>query len=291
MKPRCLRAIASRALLRPAAGVVLILICALAVLARGEGQNPFGLPLAAEEAENFLRTARVIGRQPLSSGVTHPERFTLTDGTRTADAVWKTVDEHELGMKRMQNGSWQFDFRDSWKSEVAAYELGKLLHLGLVPPTVEREVDGRTGSLQIWVEGVMTEKERQEHGLKPEGPGQIRRWSEQIHGVRLFHQLTYNADFQNIANILVDPDFGIYLIDSSRAFRIQKNLLAPDDLVRFSRTTLGHLRTLDRPLVEKRLGRWLDGMQIDGLLERRARVLTLVRVRLVERGPGKVLFY
>jgi hypothetical protein len=275
----------------PGAALLLGASLALPSPVRGEDERLFGLPLEGAQAEAFLRTARVVGRVPVGEGVTDPERLTLTDGTRTLDAVWKTIDEHTPGMKRMESGGWQFDFRDSWKNEVAAYELDKLLGLELVPPTVEREVAGRTGSLQIWVEGVMTEHDRRERGLEPKGPRDIIRWGNRIHCVRLLHQLTYNADFQNIKNILVDPEFRVYVVDSSRAFRIQEDLLAPDDLQRFSRTTLERLEVLDRAGLEERMGRWLGEMQIEGLLARRDRILALATQRVEERGAGEALFY
>jgi len=250
--------------------------------------EPFGLPLEGEAAEAFLRTAKVIDRKDIGTGVTRPQRLTLTDGTRTLRAVWKTIDERKMGLARMEAGGYEFDFRDSWKNEVAAYELSKMLGLDFVPPTVEREVDGRHGSLQLWVAQALTEKERQKRGLKPDHAA---RWMQQIYCVRLFHQLTYNTDFQNVENVLVDPAFRVYLIDSSRAFRIQKELLAPDDLQCFSRRVLEELAALDGAGLEQHLGRWLDGLQIDGLLARRDLIEALVKVRLAANGPGQVLFY
>jgi hypothetical protein len=246
-----------------------------------------GLALRGEEAERFLRTARVVAREPVPVGVTRPERLTLSDGARTLRASWKTIDERKLGLARIGEGRHEFDFRDSWKSEVAAYELDKLLGLGLVPPTVEREITGHRGALQLWVEGVMTEKDRQKQGIAPE---QVPSWNNQMHCVRLFHQLTYNTDFQNIANILVDPTHRIYLIDSSRAFRVQKDLLAEDDLVCFSRRALERLEGLDEETLNERLGRWLDRLQIEGLLARRDQILVLVQRRVEKKGPGPVLF-
>jgi len=250
--------------------------------------NLVGLALEGDAACEFLRTARVIDRKVLGTGVTRPERLTLTDGVRTLRGVWKTVDEHERGLMRMESGGYEVDFRDSWKHEVAAYELSRLLGLDLVPPTVEREFAGHHGSLQMWVEKAMTEKERQKEGLKPD---HAPRWAQQIHCVRLFHQLTYNTDFRNVENVLVDPTFRVYLIDSSRAFRIQKDLLAPDDLQCFSRRVLDRLRQLDRPTLEDHLGRWLDGPQIEALLARRDRILVVVEQRVADLGQGKVLFY
>lgn len=263
------------------------LALALAGPLAGREQRVSGLPLQGREAEEFLRVATVTAREPIGEGITRPERVTLTDGARNFRAIWKTIDVHKPGQQRMERG-WEFDFRDSWKSEVAAYELDKLLGLGLVPPTVERRLESRTGSLQLWVEQAMTEKGRKDRKLEPP---HLPRWNNQLHNVRLFHELTYNTDFRNIQNVIADPTFRVYAIDNSRGFRIQTELMEPDDLQCFSRTVLEKLKALDLPLLEEKLGPWVNRMQLDGLLARRDLILAIVAKRIEKKGEGAVLFY
>ena len=263
---------------------------ALASLASAQNGTTYGLPLHGVEAEEFLRNAEVIDREDIPDGITHPQRLTLRLGERTLRASFKTIHEHQPGMWRDEGGGYQFDFRDSWKHEVAAYELDKILGLGLVPPTVERRIDGRRGSVQLWVEGVMSEHERHEQKLKPKSPMAQVRLFNQLHCARLFRQLIYDTDFRNLNNTVVDPDFNVYVIDASRGFRIQQELLAPDDLECFSRAALERLKKLDRAVIEETMGDLLIDMQVEGLLARRDKILTLVKVRLIEKGPGKVLF-
>jgi len=268
-----------------AGGAVLAL-----VLARPLGaaeQEPSGLPFEGTEAEEFLRTARVVSREPVGEGITRPDRVTLTDGERTARALWKTIDVHKPGQQRMATG-WDFDFRDSWKNEVAAYELDKLLGLGLVPPTVGRSIDGRPGSLQLWIEKAMTEDGRIRRKLQPP---HLPRWNNQLHNVRLLHQLIHNTDFRNIRNVLADAKFRVYAVDNSRGFRVQKELMAPEDLQCFSRTVLEKLRALDLPLVEEKLGPWVSRMQLEGLFARRDLILALADQRVKEKDESTVLFY
>jgi hypothetical protein len=245
-----------------------------------------GLPLEGVPAEEFLRAARVVDRARIGGSVTRPERLTLTDGTRTHRAIWKTIDEHRMGLRQLEGGV-EFDFRDSWRHEVAAWELDKLLSLGLVPPTVERKIDGKEGALQLWVEGAISEEERRKGGL---AAPDVEAWNAQMHRVRLLHQLTRNTDYRNPQNVLVDPAFRVHAVDSSRAFRIQKDLLEPKDLFRFSRSTLERLTTLDRATADASLGRWLDKSQIEGLLGRRDRILALARKLVAEKGEAAVLY-
>jgi hypothetical protein len=245
-----------------------------------------GLALEGAEAEAYLRTANVVDRKPLGVGVTHSHKLTLSDGTRTLHAAFKTINER-VPTARMDLGGVEIDFRDSYRHEVAAYELDKLLGIGLVPPTVEREIDGRTGAVQLWVEAAQTEETRKKKGPEPTN---IARWNWQMYKARLLRQLTYDTDFRNIRNLLVDSTFRLYAIDFSRAFRIQRDLLAPDDLECFSRSVLEGLKGLDQPLLQERLGRWLDKVQVDALLARRDRILALAQKRVAERGEGRVLY-
>lgn len=270
----------SRVVLRP--------IALLAVLAVPAGaQEPFGLLLQGEAAESFLKTAKVVKKKRLGIGITNPYQLTLDDGTRTLKAVWKTIDEQPSGVKQFVDGKFEANFRDSYMFEIAVYELDKLLGLGLVPPTVEREINNQKGSVGLWVEGSLTEWERRKQNLKPPD---VERWNQQMFTVRLLHQLTYNTDSTNIRNVLVDPEFRIYAIDFSRAFRLHDALPAEADLARFSRAVLASLRRLDRALLEQKLDRWLTRWEMEGLLKRRDRILALAERRVAEQGEDAVLY-
>jgi hypothetical protein len=259
---------------------------AVAASLAAEEEKASGLPFEGAEAEEFLRTARLVASEPVGEGITRPDRVTLADDRRTARALWKTIDVHKAGQQRMAAG-YEIDFRDSWKNEVAAYELDKMLGLGLVPPTVERTLDNRRGSLQLWVEKAMTEDDRKKRKLEPP---HLPRWNNQLHNVRLLHQLTYNTDFRNVRNVLADAKFRVYAVDNSRAFRVQKDLLVPDDLQCFSRTVVEKMKALDLPTLEEKLGKWVSTMQLEGLLARRDAVLAIVEKRCKAKGEGAVLF-
>jgi len=245
----------------------------------------YGLPLEGEEAEAFLRRARVVSRTPIGEGITASDRLTLEDAGRTLRAAWKTIDVFQPGITRFQDGTVEVDFRDSWRFEVAAYELDKLLGTGLVPPVVDRTIDGRRGSLQMWVEGALTDAERGRRGLRDPDANH---WNRQIYDCRLLHQLTYNTDFRNVKNVLVDPSFRVYVIDFSRAFRSLPYLLAEDDLERVSRPVFERLERLDAAAVESRVSPWIRGRQVSTLLKRRDRIVAHIRRLVAERGEAAV---
>lgn len=49
-------------------------------------------------------------------------------------------------------------FWESYKSEMAAYELDKVLDLRMIPPSVESRVDGTLGAAVMWVSPVRSFK-------------------------------------------------------------------------------------------------------------------------------------
>ncbi len=256
-------------------------------LAAQQTDEPFGLPLSGEAAEAFLRSAQVVSKKALSVGITHSDQYTLSDGTRTARALWKTIDESKPGVTHFEGGGFVVDFADSWKHEVASYELDKLVGTGLVPPTVERTFDRTTGSLQLWVEKAMTEADRKQKQI---APPDIEAWNKQMYGVRLLHQLSFNTDARNIRNVLSDPTFRVYAVDFSRAFATYNDLRAEKELLRFSRQYLERLRALDRPTLDAKLGRWLNGRQIASMLKRRDKILALVDKLVAQNGEGAILY-
>lgn len=242
----------------------------------------------AAEIEAFLRSAAVTGRELLGSGVTNSHRLTLEAGGVVRHAVWKTIDEYSPVRRFDDGGLPELGFRDTYRNEIAAWELDKLLELGLVPPTVERRIKGQRGSLQLYVENAMTESERLERRLASPDP---ERFNRQMHTLRLWHRLIGDRDFQNVGNVLFDRDtFRLWSIDHSRAFQVDRDLIAPADLQRFSRGLLEKLRRLDAEELRASLGRWLSKRQLEALLARRDRILEIAARRVAENGEAATLF-
>lgn len=261
-------------------GAPLLLWLALVPAAGGATPDTDAATLA------LLRTGQVIDNETVGTGVTHPQRLTLTDGERTIRALWKTVDEYAPIKDFHDGGPKVIGFRDSWKHEVAAYELDRLLGLGLVPPTVGRRVGGTPGAAQLWIEGAMTETERQRREL---AAPDTEAWNRQIYTVRLFRQLTHDTDFNNTGNLLIGDGFRVWAIDHSRAFKTRKQLLAPEDLDRFPADALASLRRLRRTQLDAALEPWLTRKQRDALMARRDLIVQRADRLIAERGEAAVL--
>jgi hypothetical protein len=154
-----------------------------------------------EEIERFLREAKITERKKIGEGVTNPEKVTLELDGVVRNAIFKKVDKDH----------------DSWRNEVAAYELDKIIGLGMVPPTVPRSIKGRKGCLQLWVTGVTMSKWE---GTFPDEDA----WREQVSIMWLWDDLIANID-RHLNNAMISPEHRLMLIDNSKTFRYQKTLL------------------------------------------------------------------
>jgi len=246
------------------------------------------LALEGAAAEVFLLEAKVTDLEGFGSkGITKPRKATLTDAGRTLYAVFKDIDDYEPKSKT-PDGRVFFSLSDSYKHEVASYELSKLLGLDIVPPTVGRNIDGKNGSLQLWVDGSMREWERK--NVKKLIPPDMDRWNNQIATIKLYLQLIWDTDFNNISNLLVDESWKLWKIDASRAFYVDKKLRREDSLNRFSRKVLAALEILDREALDTTLERWLSARQIEALWQRRTRILELAAENVAKFGEESVLY-
>jgi hypothetical protein len=244
-------------------------------------------PTADRETENFLRTAQVVEIRPLRRGVTLSHLVTLSNGERTAKAVRKTIDEY-MPVKHFGDGGFpELGFRDSYKSEIAAYRLDRLIELNQVPPTVARKIRGKDGSLQLWIDDCMTEGERRRKDITPPD---VKHFNQQLRRVKVFFQLIQDVDYLNMSNLLIDPKFELYKIDSSRAFRTQATILDPEKPDLYSRSLLDRLRRLDPKILKQETGEWLSKRQRSALLERRDLILERVDQLIDERGEENVLY-
>ncbi len=120
------------------------------------------------------------------------------------------------------------NFVDSYKYNIAAYELAEMLGLDdMLPVYVERSWQGNPGSLSWWLPVKMDEEERIKQKITPPDPDA---WNNQMYKIRVFDQLVYDND-PNLTNVLIGADFKIWRVDFSRAFRLYKDLRNPKDLV------------------------------------------------------------
>jgi hypothetical protein len=232
------------------------------------------------DEERFLRHARIVSVQPIGEGITGASRVVLQDGPKTARAAFKTIDTRLESPYRF--GAEAVDtYRDSYRHELAAYALDKLLGFRLVPPVVERKIEGRKGSLQVWVERTLT------RFAPASPPADARRANEAVHAMRLFDYLIFNPD-RHPRNVVFDPTWRPVAIDHSLAFPAFVRPYRP--LYRFPRGPVERLRHLDARALDQALRPHLGKDQRAGLRTRRRRALEQVDAAIAAQGDEATLF-
>jgi hypothetical protein len=250
--------------------------------------DPTGAPLPIQtqpEILEYLRTAEVVDRSPIGRGVAGTERLVLDrDGVRLR-AAFRTVDESYRGPFQGMPTSVR-RIRDAATSECAAYELSQALGFGRVPPTVCRKVGDKDGSVQIWLEGAMTQDDFLE---KSSDPPDVEEWNLQKYNIYVFDQLIANTD-RNQGNILVGREGTLWCIDHTRAFAQTSRLLDADRVTRCSRDLWLALEGLDEKAVEKRVEPFLKKGEIKALFKRREELVEHIEKLIAEQGEEAVLF-
>ena len=203
--------------------------------------------LGDAEREAFLLEAEIVEDRPAPRGVTLPRRVTLRRGEYEHDAAVQTHEEYRSQLKT--GSGLEIDFRDTWRNNVAAYRLDRLLGLGFVPVTVAREYKRQPAAWTWWVDDLlMSDRERYEQKTPPANP---LGWICQKDVVRVFDQLIYNFD-RTLENLLIDEHWQLWMIDHTRAFKVFGDLKNEKDLpARCEKHALDALRGLDRPTLEK----------------------------------------
>ena len=222
------------------------------------------------EFEDYLRTAKLDRAEEVPIGVTKPRRWFFAPGGPIRSAAWKQLTPGP------RKGYWE-----SYKAEIAAYELDKLLGMSMVPPTVERRIDRELGALQQWVEPVSGwHIDKPAQGPEPE-------WTRRVSRMKLFDQLTANID-RNEGNLLYDGDWHLILIDHSRCFTDQKDLNGVTQPGRVDKWLWDKIDALTLEQLQGALGPWLRKKEIEAVLARRDRMRAAIAKMVAERGEAAV---
>ncbi len=225
-----------------------------------------------DEFEEFLEKAEVVGMEDIGIGVTAPEWCYLAPGGPFEAFAWKPI----------QPGIYRGYF-ESYKAEIAAYELDKLLGLDMVPVKVERRIQGDLGAAIMRVENIQSFKDL---GGVPRPPNShIGKWNLQLIRAKMFQNLIYDRD-PNEGNWLVDSDWNLILIDHSRAFTTDKTM--QNQLTYVDINLWEKMQQLDEATLTATLGEWLSGSEIRAILERRAEMEGEIAKLVEDRGARGV---
>ncbi len=230
-----------------------------------------------EAREDFLRSAPIITVSKMATtGRTNAWKVYLQDKSAASQAIFKYVDRRRPK-----------PLASSYRYELAAYGLARMLGLYLIPPTVEREVEGRKGSLQCYCEDVIPEGSRRRQGLAPANPAILQNaFSE----VGIFENLTANPRLDEADILVRTSDWKVWRIDFSEAFAPMTELI-PDSL--FSRCSRDLYLKLSRtPDEEFRafLAPYLTEKEREAVLLRKQLIMERLDGLIKEKGEKAVLF-
>ena len=244
-----------------------------------------------QEIEEFLKTAEIVSSADIPEGVTKPTRIYLKKGDVERSGAWKNP-------KGMQKG-----YLEGWQYEIAAYEIDKLLELNLIPPTVEREFKGKSGSLQFWVESEFSELAvfEQKIGIPR---SKFYKKENMKYITRAFDSLIGNDD-RTQQNILYTKDWRMILIDHSRSFRSSKKYTKklmygakglkkvgdrPMLFRRLPRAFVEKVKALNYDDIKNAVGPYLEEKEIKAILLRKELLLKEIEEMVKEQGEDKVLY-
>lgn len=203
------------------------------------------------------------------------ERALMDDGTMQHPVFVHMTDEAYRTGRR----------RDTWKANVAAYELAKILEIYIIPPYVEVEINGKHASASWGLDNViMNAVQRLQRNVQPPDP---EAFNKQMAVVRVFDELVNHG--RAPSDLLITKDWQLWIIGPSQGF-LPATTVDPANLVRCDRRLLAKLRTINRAELMSKLAHWLTKEEVDALNMRAARIVKFFDREVASKGETAVLF-
>jgi hypothetical protein len=264
---------------------LLLIAPAFPVFAQQPAATTTAPALTAEQMENFLLNARIVRTRRAGDGITNSLRVTLSDGTLTHDAHVQSVDEAKPIFETPKGV--ELNFKDAYRYNIAGYRLARLLGMTNVPMSVERTVQGKPSAVTWWIDDVLfDEGDRMKKNDTGPNPS---RFAMQVHNRIVFDELIQNTD-RNLGNMVWTKDWTMWLIDHTRAFRMNDKLTRPERVQRVDRALLAAIKGLTRESVATAVGKTLEEPEIKALVSRAGELGKLFDQMIAQKGEPSVLF-
>ncbi len=227
-----------------------------------------------KELENYLKTAKIVSKRR-TGGRGENWVISLDDGKAARRGFFKLL-----------NLARPTVIPNSYKYGIAAYELDKLLDLNLVPPVVEREIEDRKGSLQIFIEGALEESSRRMKNIEPPDPT---RFKNTLEDLNVFENLTYSPSFcgeRELDDILImdKKDWKVWRVDFSEAFAPSPELIPGCEITGCSKKLCQNLMKLEDKVIKTKLKHYLNDEEMIMLLKRKKLIIEKIKILIAEKG-------
>lgn len=258
----------------------LVLLTAIVLICFTASCHLFSKPSLEEQMlrlEAFLNTAEIVAvDRELESGRTGGWDVILEKDGQRRKARFKHVHKHRPVF-----------LADSYQYELAAYSLSKMLSLTIIPPMVPKQIDGVSGSLQIFMENCINENDFISREQNPPAPDQYKRAKAVV---QIFELLV--ADECNDAQdtLILPETFKICRIDFSEAFKPDPALSSGCAVSSCSRTLYEALKKLKKEELAEKLGVYLNEEEREGLWLRAGQIISQLNILIKNLGEEKVLF-
>ena len=229
------------------------------------------------EMELFLKTAEVkaVTRGEVA-GRNDPWVVLLSDGRTTRRGLFKYIDRPR-----------PYALKASYKCEIAAYELDRLLGFSRVPPVVPRIVEDMQGALQIFLDGCINEGERRRKKMEPPD---AKAFAEALDEINVFENLT-DCERRDLKDVLIHIDnWKVCRVDFSEAFSASTELVKGQEIKRCSRTLYQALQKLEDSPLRQKMSPYLGEAEVEGLIGRKKSILDRIGRLISEKGEAAVLF-
>lgn len=231
-----------------------------------------------KETEQYLKKARITRRRP--------------SGTR-GDSYFVHLDvggDKKRGFLKFSNYQRPRKPEDSYIYGIAAYELDKLLDLNIIPPVIERKVNGQKGSLQILVNVAFDEGERK---LKNIIPPDSESFFNALEEIKIFEYLVYSTSLcqrTDTQDILITEEWKVWRVDFSEAFEPSPELIKGCEITRCSRKLYQNLKQTEDKKIKSKLKKYLNEDEISALLKRKNIIIETIKNLIKEKGEEAVLY-
>ncbi len=237
-------------------------------------KHPYGM--SNTELEEFLLTAEIINSAQIKSQTIYSEdsvlqKLSLQKDNKKIDAIFYSSDSHP-GFEKKKSVRAKKSNTNRYHNEIAAYQLDKMLSLDMVPPSVERTIEGKTGAIQYWTGKSYYLRDMVDNNIGYDGYCSK---NSQLILMKIFDRLIFNEG-RNLGNLLYNKkDWNLWLLGNSRAFRVTrlKPYKSKWENITLSPKFRNKLAALNKKTLHNSLKPYLNKKQIDYILKRRDEIL------------------